>query len=171
MTFHNLIVEQCLQTYKLGQLADNLDLADAYDLTHAGPNSSFPDELLVLVKFLISGSGHSCLNLTGSESPAPRIIGDIAHLLRKVVVTRQEDYATTLIEDQALLQDSSIGARRRMAIEVRLGEKMILKEALDELERLDLCSTPGSNHSIGIVSTKRKVEQDGMLGSKKRRGA
>jgi hypothetical protein len=57
-----------------------------------------------------------------------------------------------------------------MAIQVRLGEKMILKKALEELERLNLSPTPSVDHSTDIVSTKRRCEQDGMSQSKKRRG-
>lgn len=101
----------------------------------------------------------------------PKVSSDIAHILRKVIVTRQEDYATSLAEDQTLLQNSIIGGRQRMAIEVRLGEKMILKEALEELERFNISSTPSIDHNLDIVSTKRRAEQDGMLQSKKRRGA
>lgn len=133
--------------------------------------SSFPDELLLLIRSLIS-DGETCyLNVTGRQPPVPEITRDIAQILRKIILTRQKDYATTLAEDRALLQDPSIEARRCMAIQVRLGEKMILKEALEELERLNLSPTPSIDHSTDIVSTKRRARQDGMSQSKKRRGA
>lgn len=145
---------------------------DAYDLTHPGESQScFPDELLVLVRSLTSAGEHSTLNVTGKDHQVSRITEDIAVTLRKVIVTRQGDYATTVAEDQALLQDTSVGGRRRTAIEIRLGEKMILKEALEELERLHISSTPRVDHSIDIDSTKRRAEQDAIHPSKKRRGA
>lgn len=124
-----------------------------------------------MIKSIIFDAGHSSLNVTGSELQAPRITGDIAHILRKIIVTRQQDYATTLASDQALLQDSSIQGRRRMAIDVRLGEKMILKEALEELEKLNISSTLDNDHSLDIDPTKRRAEQDENRHSKKRRGA
>jgi len=147
------------------------DFTNAHDLTHPSlSHSSFPDELVLLARSLTSDGETYNANATGNQPPVPGIIRDVAHILRKIIVTRQEDYATTLAEDQALLQGPTIGERQRMAIQVRLGEKMILKEALDELERLNISSTPSLDHSIDIVSTKRRAEQDGMPQSRKRRG-
>lgn len=43
-------------------------------------------------------------------------------------------YATTAQQDEALLKKEDLSKRHRMAIEVRLGEKMLLQEATDLLK-------------------------------------
>ena len=58
----------------------------------------------------------------------------IRKILREVLHDRQTQYPTSLMNDVKLLQDKSIKGRHRMAIEVRLGEKRILAEALAHLE-------------------------------------
>ena len=47
-------------------------------------------------------------------------------VLKDIFSHSQNAYKTTLAEDIALLKDYSVQGRRRMAIEVRLGEKDIL---------------------------------------------
>ena len=56
-------------------------------------------------------------------------------VLQKIISTKQSAYKTTLAEDAALLEDATVKGRRRMAVEVRLGEKEILALANDEIER------------------------------------
>ena len=156
MALPKLNLEPTLRDLQLRSLAGTVDPTDAYDLTHPGVScSTFPDELLVLIRTLMSDGGQCSRSVSGSRPSASEISGDVAHVLRKLILTRQKDYATTLIEDQALLQDSSVGGRRRMAIEVRSGEKMILKAALKELEKLDYASTSGVDQRIETVPTKR----------------
>lgn len=59
----------------------------------------------------------------------------LALVLRKVISLRQSAYRTTIAEDAILLEDGDLQGRRRMAIEVRLGEKEILAKAADEVEQ------------------------------------
>ena len=59
----------------------------------------------------------------------------LALVLRKVISLRQDAYWTTIAEDATLLEDADLQIRRRMAIEVRLGEKEILAKAADEVEQ------------------------------------
>ena len=59
----------------------------------------------------------------------------LALVLRKIISSRQSAYKTTIAEDAALLEDATVQGRRRMAIEVRLGEKEILALAGDEIEK------------------------------------
>lgn len=59
----------------------------------------------------------------------------LALVLRKIISSRQSAYKTTIAEDTALLEDTTVQGRRRMAIEVRLGEKEILALASDEIEK------------------------------------
>ena len=59
----------------------------------------------------------------------------LALVLRKIISSRQSAYKTTIAEDAALLEDATVQGRRRMAIEVRLGEKEILALVSDEIEK------------------------------------
>lgn len=53
-----------------------------------------------------------------------------ASVIEKVLAVRMSQYPTTLLEDQALLSSSDLPPRKRMAIEVRVGEKLLLQEAI-----------------------------------------
>ena len=50
-------------------------------------------------------------------------------VLNEIISHKQRAYQTTMEEDIALLNESTVLGRRRMAIEVRLGEKEILAMA------------------------------------------
>jgi len=108
------------------------------------------------------------LNLVGTKHLGLGMTSDVAQILHKIIVKKQEDYATTLAQDQALLQDISIRGRLRMAIQVRLGEKVILKEALEEIGEIRV-SAEDADGSTDIRPTKRKAEKDIESLSKKRK--
>jgi SET domain-containing protein 6 len=50
--------------------------------------------------------------------------------IAEALKTRLAQYSTTVREDRALLRRENLGKRYRMAIEVRLGEKRLLQEAI-----------------------------------------
>lgn len=54
-------------------------------------------------------------------------------LIRRATTLRLAEYPTSLEEDEKLLRDST--GRKRMAIEIRLGEKQLLREALNLIDR------------------------------------
>jgi N-lysine methyltransferase SETD6 len=54
-------------------------------------------------------------------------------ILSTALKARLARYCTSAVEDVNLLASSEITGRRRMAIEVRLGEKKLIQEALDRL--------------------------------------
>lgn len=54
-------------------------------------------------------------------------------VITQVLSDKLEEYPTSIREDRALLKKSDIGIRHRMAVEVRLGEKILIEEALDML--------------------------------------
>lgn len=56
-------------------------------------------------------------------------------VLTSVLLERQSQYTTTISQDERLLDDDEIKGRYRMAIEVRLGEKSIIAEALAYLKK------------------------------------
>ena len=69
------------------------------------------------------------------DQPPSHLRIPLALVLRKIISSRQSAYKTTIAEDTALLGDAAVQGRRRMAIEVRLGEKEILALASDGIEK------------------------------------
>ncbi len=53
------------------------------------------------------------------EHPPPSMQRALGLVLKKIVSSRQSSYKTTIAEDYAFLDDSTVQGRRRMAIEVR----------------------------------------------------
>ena len=51
-------------------------------------------------------------------------------VITRALSTKLEQYPTSLKEDEALLKKDGLPKRHRMAIEVRLGEKQLLYEAI-----------------------------------------
>lgn len=71
----------------------------------------------------------------------PDFVGDkkkrdeiVNGVLTQVLTDKRSDYLTSIKEDRALLQKSDLANRHRMAVEVRLGEKILLEEALAMLK-------------------------------------
>lgn len=73
--------------------------------------------------------------IIANKPPKPQANRAVISVLGKAIRSRQNDYATSIAEDNVLLQDPEIQGRRRMAVEVRLGEKQILRAALASIDR------------------------------------
>lgn len=58
-------------------------------------------------------------------------------LIAKVISAKLLQYPTTVREDEELLQKDNLSKRHRMAIQVRLGEKSIIHEAIDLISKGD----------------------------------
>jgi len=71
-------------------------------------------------------------------------------VFRTAMVSRLAEYSTTATEDEKLLRDAT--GRKRMAIEVRLGEKRILQAALELVDQ----ELKDNNHLEGERQTKRQ---------------
>jgi SET domain-containing protein 6 len=52
-------------------------------------------------------------------------------VVAKALVDKMAEYPTTREEDEAVLRKSDLASRYRMAVEVRLGEKILLQEAIE----------------------------------------
>jgi SET domain-containing protein 6 len=62
-------------------------------------------------------------------------------VITQVLTEKLAEYPTSVQEDKALLEKSNLANRHRMAIEVRLGEKLLLEESLAMMkERADAVS-------------------------------
>jgi SET domain-containing protein 6 len=62
---------------------------------------------------------------------------DYKSIVAKALTAKLTMYSTTVEEDEELLERNDLGKRHRMATAVRLGEKKLLREALDLLQRDD----------------------------------
>lgn len=93
---------------------------------------------------------------TSRRAPKSSMDLNALSLLRETVRQRQREYSTTLAEDVRLLQDNMIQGRRRVAIEIRLGEKEILASTLQYTDRraqyLSLDSATGPETKDGLAS-------------------
>ena len=119
---------------KLCQREDVYD--QSYDLQRAGPEGpGIPDELLAML-FILLLDEESFTKLSSSQTYLPSRSKLETETLGQVLVVllqqREKEYATTLEEDEALLKAPVLPHRTRMAIEVRLGEKKVLREAIQE---------------------------------------
>lgn len=108
---------------------------DSYDLSHPGPDGpSIPDELLALT-YLILLDEQSLKALYDSDA-LPSRSKLATELVGKVLVAflqlREKEYATSLEEDEALLRTGKLPHRIAMAVQVRYGEKSILRAAIKE---------------------------------------
>lgn len=128
-------------------------LEDGYVVTHPSTSSTILDALpedlkVVLHTICMSDTTWLCLQKS-QRTPKPRFGQMEAIFMQRVVQRRQADYASSLEEDQELLngtrakrkpQGNQIGTvedrrlkRLEMAIEVRMGEKAILHKLLSML--------------------------------------
>ncbi|CZR58914.1 related to RMS1-regulatory protein [Phialocephala subalpina] len=109
---------------------------DSYDLAHPGPDGpSIPDELLALLYILLLDDEHFAAIQT-SETALPsrsRLSTElVGQVLVKLLQLREQEYATTAEEDEALLQAGNLPHRKAMAVQVRFGEKQVLRQAIQE---------------------------------------
>ena len=132
-----------LQPLSSRDLARRVELAqreglydESYDLTHASPDGySVPDELVgLLYIFLLEDESleeisTSRASLPGRSKLATNLVGQI---LVALLQSREKEYPTTIEEDEKLLRSTNSPYRKTMAIQVRLGEKKVLREAAKE---------------------------------------
>lgn len=99
-------------------------------------SSMFPPELVLLLRVLLAGQTEYKKLKSLSEERDALLWVDIANVLIEVATRRIKQYATSAEEDKGMLGDRNIQGRRRAAIEIRLGEKEILKEMWEEAQEL-----------------------------------
>jgi N-lysine methyltransferase SETD6 len=141
-------------------------------LRHPGEDGpSIPDELLALV-YLLLADDESLAAISQSSLPsrsnlATELVGQV---LIDLLNFREAEYATTAEEDEQLLHKEQLPIRKLFAIQVRLGEKYVLRAAIQEAKTFH-----GSNKRMRGLSTepeglnnKRKAASV-MSGNKKRR--
>lgn len=155
-------------------------LEESYDVTHASSDGPcIPDELLALIYILLLDDTN-LESLAASETSLPsrsKLTSELAgKVLASILKLRENSYGTTLEEDEALLKTENRPYRATMALQVRLGEKQVLREAQAEArsfqssnKRLRLLEIPPASHIPRVVKQKREGE-DVHKSKKARRG-
>lgn len=110
---------------------------DSYDLKEPLPNQVVALDKAFLYTLWLLVADDDEIEAIKTKSSEPRMSLKVAWILLEVLLDRKKDYATSVEEDQALLQVPNLLEKRRAAIKIRLGEKMILQSILQYLERLD----------------------------------
>ncbi|KUJ20210.1 SET domain-containing protein [Mollisia scopiformis] len=134
---------QALEPLPLPDLNKRIELAqreaiyeDAYDLSHPDSDGpSIPDELLALLYILLLDN-ENLAAIKASEIALPSrsklSTGLVGQVLIKLLELREREYATTLEEDELILQSKNLPHRKAMAVQVRHGEKQVLRKAIQE---------------------------------------
>ncbi|KAI9864542.1 MAG: hypothetical protein M1813_003031 [Trichoglossum hirsutum] len=126
----------------------------AYDLSHRTPSSSaFPNELLILINLL-----H--LPQTPRKLPKPKKTHRTIASLQRILAARIREYPTKLEDDEALLQNGGLVPRKALAVEVRLGEKRVLKGAWLEIAG-EAVGGEGNEHLMDIDSQSLGMKREG----------
>ncbi|KAF7875037.1 hypothetical protein EAF04_002209 [Stromatinia cepivora] len=169
--FRNGKVHPCLQKLTQDGLKTRLELAeregvyeDSFDLVHSSPDEpSIPDELLAFLYLLLVDESH-LKAISDSESSLPsrsKLTTELAgQVLATLLQAREKEYLTTLEEDEDLLKNGNLAVRTAMAIQVRSGEKKVLRAAMQEATTFS-----GDNHRMRLVSS-----QGGTTTNAKRKG-
>ena len=97
---------------------------------------NFERDLCLFVDALTMNPGTLQEEIDANEVPeVPRFTHQMGLALKKILLERFKAYKTTMAEDASLLSNDKLPRRLRMAVEVRLGEKEILAQALASLQR------------------------------------
>jgi len=75
--------------------------------------------------------------LDGESIPQMKKTAELKKAVTDILGLRLAKYDASIEEDEKLLK-MDLPARKRMAIEVRLGEKRIIKKALDRVDAWDV---------------------------------
>jgi len=109
---------------------------DAYLLGRVSEDeteSALPDDLDMLLSVLLAHDDEFKRLRRLSDDRRNALETDVRLVAVNVLETRIRQYATSIAEDRALLNDSRVQGRLRHAIDVRLAEKEILEETRQKL--------------------------------------
>ena len=97
--------------------------------------------------------------IDANEAPEePRFTSRMKSALKEILLERLKSYSTTMADDQVALQDNNLTKRLFMAIEVRLGEKEIIAQCLDSLQR----QLDDDNDEIGLQKIDELQNDEGI---------
>ncbi|BGP00553.1 Ribosomal lysine N-methyltransferase 4 [Rhodotorula toruloides] len=133
-------------------------------------NYKIPEEMVSAIKaFLLTPEEYAKAQKKESP-PKPKLDAASADWARKILDKRLSEYKTSIEEDEALLKESALPQRKRMAVIVRLGEKRILRGARAKLDE----EWPADGGDASAMQKDKKRSRDagkGEAGSKKQKKA
>lgn len=111
----------------------------------------FPDELVEVITDILSESLRSDSKKRKLDDDAKRVMlkREALSIMSKIATERLKQYSTSIEDDEAILSRLSEKPRLKMAIEVRLGEKKLLKEALDWVDEKQRHLAPVNGNNNG----------------------
>jgi len=120
-----LINQSASMQDRLEWLADEEILEDSFDIDVSG---KIPPEMLRIIKAL--SVSDEVFQQYEEDNEVPKADKDhvTQGFIQQLVDKRRADYDTNIGEDEELLQKKELSKRKRLAVEVRLGEKKILKK-------------------------------------------
>ncbi|ESZ99431.1 hypothetical protein SBOR_0193 [Sclerotinia borealis F-4128] len=137
---------------------------DSFDLVHSSSEEpSIPDELLTFLYLLLIDESHLKAILdSGSSLPSrSKLTTELAgQVLVILLQAKEKEYSTTLEEDEVLFKNANLPVRTAMAIQVRSGEKEVLRAAIQEATTFS-----GDNHRMRLAPSK-----EGTTKNAKRKG-
>ncbi|KAK5076443.1 Ribosomal lysine N-methyltransferase 4 [Lithohypha guttulata] len=133
--------------------------------------TAFPEELVSIISELVTRleSGEMRKKrLTGEEDKKRFVKNRTLTVLEAIVRKRMAEYETSVDVDDGLLlreaSDGGVGRRLRMALNVRVGEKRLLREALDwteaMLEKYKEAQQQGSAAQVNGQPPRKKQRKD-----------
>ena len=96
----------------------------AYEIPFSG---KIPDEMLVFCLSMMANT------LDANSIPEVKKTAALKAAVLDVLAKRTAEYETTIEQDEKLME-STLGLRHRMAVEVRIGEKRVLKKARERVD-------------------------------------
>jgi len=133
---------QYVASLSKSDLAKRVELAEregfyeeSYDLAHPGLDGpSIPDELVALVYILLVDEENlTSIEAGSSLSSRSKLTTElVGQVLAVALQQRTEEYGTSIEEDESILQKGGLSTRAEKAIQVRIGEKKVLKAAIKE---------------------------------------
>jgi len=109
---------------------------DTGALTSPAKLTMFPEGLEEQVNHFIAPSLCATPGAKPDKATRREMKAAFAEIMHGVLTARLQTYATTMAEDEELLAQGNLPHRLRMAVDVRLGEKLVLHEALAHTEGL-----------------------------------
>ncbi|GAA5869697.1 hypothetical protein JCM16303_000551 [Sporobolomyces ruberrimus] len=124
-------------------------------------NHILPDELVSAIRAFLLSPDEVAKSQKKESPPKPKLDAGVAGWAKKVIAKREGDYETTIEDDEALLLDSTLPPRKRMAVIVRLGEKRILRATRTQLENEFPAGSPAATDPDSKKKQKRSRDGKG----------
>ncbi|KAK6521603.1 hypothetical protein TWF506_001816 [Arthrobotrys conoides] len=130
---------------RIERLVEEELLEDSYDIEADG---GIPSEILIVIQAFLVDDGTFQSYATEEKFPKAKKDARTRDVVLEVIQKRREGFATSREEDLAILGNTgeALERRKKMAVEVRLGEKEILRK-MEEVARSWADATEGQSRS------------------------